>query len=361
MALQSIGGVVYFPPAFGPFIDVTPPFLSTTYLIDAAGESSGCIMRAPKTGTISAVTFRTATVTTGATVDVRIETVDATTGLPSGTLFGTNTNGAQIILDANDNVLFTTALTAGASVTKGDLLAIVITTPAGGNMQITGVNTQPTPSAFPYGALFTAAWAKVTASLPMAGLQYNDGSYAFCPQTPVVSTLVSTTYGSGTNPNNRALRLQVPVPCRVTGAYVCADGDAAADLLLVADNWDGNNANALASLAIDPDIRRNTGVGTFQDYFSNTVTLTANTTYRLVLKPSSASTLSLSSYTVASAAQLDQNGANQQCYQSVANNPTGSGDWTPTTTARPLMGLLIDQFDDGIGLGSLIAGGLIAA
>lgn len=351
MALQSFGGSVLWPPT-GINITTTPAFLTTQYTIDAAGESAAAIFRVPKTGTISAVTFRTATVTTGATVDVRLETVDLATGFPSGTLWAANTNGAQAIADANDNVVFTTTLTSGASVTQGDLIAMVIVTPSGA-MQITGWNTQNAVD-FPYGALFTASWASVAAVAPMAGMQYNDGSYAFIPNIPVISTLTQTSYGTGTNPNHRALRFQVTAPCRVCGYWVVGDLDGDCDVLLVADSWDGTNGNALARVSLDTNVRRVTGFGAQLGAFDTSVTLTANTTYRLVLKPTTATTISMSAYTVASAAQLDQCGGNQQCYLSTANNPNDATDWTDTTTTRPLMGLMIDQFDDGASAGSTV-------
>jgi len=350
MALQSFGGFVPWPQT-GTDIGTTPNYTTTQYTIDAAGEKAAAIFRVPKTGTISAVTFRTATVTTGDTVDVRLETVDLSTGFPSGSLFGTNTNASQVIGSGDDNTMFTTTLTAGASVTVGDLIACVIVNGGGGgSMQIVGF-TANSAIDFPFGALYTGSWAGVIATPIMAGMQYNDSSYSYIPNIPVAETITQTAYSSSTNPNHRALQFQVTVPCRVSGFWAAFDCDNDTDVLLVDDNWDGTNGDALARTSIDKDVRRSTVIGSHIMPFPNTVTLTANTIYRLVLKPTTTSNIIMGAFTVASAAQLDQAGANQNCYLSTANNPNDSTDWTPTTTTRPLMGILIDQFDDGTSVG----------
>jgi hypothetical protein len=117
-------------PSGGTTFDVVPIFVN-------AGEYA-YIFRAPKTGTITKVGFRTVTVITGATVDVRLETVSATDGHPTGSLVGTNANASQVIADTNDNVFFTVTLTAGASVTAGDVLAVVVVAPATGSLQEIG-------------------------------------------------------------------------------------------------------------------------------------------------------------------------------------------------------------------------------
>ena len=358
MALVDFGGLIVWP-ELGSEVSSTIGFLSTTYVIDAADEKAAAILQPPKAGTISAVTFRTATVTTGAIVDVRLETVDLATGDPTGTLFGTLTNGAQVIGAGDDNTLFTVTLTAGASVTPDDLIAVVIVNPAvsPGNMQITALNaTTQSYYYLPYGDLFTAAWAKQAQPPIMAGLQYDDGSYAYVPSIPIAATTTTTSFNSGTNPNHRSFQFQVTAPCQVVGAAVPIDLDGDADIILAADNWDGTNGAALARISLDTNVRRTTTPGAIYLFFASPVTLAASTIYRLIVKPTSVTNVIFQAYTVASAAQFDQNGANQNCFLSTANNPNDSTDWTPTTTTRPFMSLLIRQFDDASGAGG---GGLL--
>ena len=70
MALQTIKGGA-----------VMPPWISTVangygfdygLLLDAASEKAGMVVTVPKAGNIRKIGFRTGTVTTGATMDVRI-------------------------------------------------------------------------------------------------------------------------------------------------------------------------------------------------------------------------------------------------------------------------------------------------
>src|SRR3990172_8330277 len=145
-------------------------------LLDAADEKAAFIFRAPKAGDITEVVFLTGTVTTGAIVDVRIETVSLTNGDPTGTLWGTTTNGAVVIANTDDNVFKTATLTLAATVAKGDLLSVVIVNPtvSPGNLNV--VTSLDHSAGFPYRDLFTTVWTKGIRPL-IVGIEYSDGSY----------------------------------------------------------------------------------------------------------------------------------------------------------------------------------------
>lgn len=366
MALTSIGGVVTWPELGSDLGNSTPNFLTTTYVLNALGDSAAAVLSPPKAGNISTVFIRTGTVTTGGTFDVRIETVDPDTGFPSGTLWGTTTNGALTIGNGDDNVLLSVNLTLAAEVTPDDVIAIVIVAPSGANAQISGAAIGQVFIQYPYGLLFdSGAWASIGQIPPTFGLQYDDGSFAEIPNIPIASTISLTSFGNGTNPNHRALRFQYPVPCRVRDLWVSGDLDGDADLLLVADDWDGTNGDALGVISLDTNIRRQGAYGAHIRPLPTPVELAANTTYRVVLKPTSATAVILPHFTVGSAAQLAQSGGNAEAYLSTANNPNDASDWTNTTTARPLLGICIDQFDNASGGGGVLAhhgmaGGLAA-
>src|SRR6185295_5385053 len=84
----------------------------------------------PATGTLTGVQFQTGTITTGQnSCPIRVETMDATTGNPSGTLAYTNSNGTVDIASSDDNVaLACTNINSGTgvSVTYGDIVGITI-------------------------------------------------------------------------------------------------------------------------------------------------------------------------------------------------------------------------------------------
>jgi hypothetical protein len=128
MAYVDIPGGLFMPK---PVTTETAPGLASV-LLDADGEYAGCFIRAPLTGTITKIGFATRTVTTGGDLDIRLETQDTSTGRPSGTLWGTNTNFVRTMLATDDNNFFEVTLTAGASVTKGNLIAIRVERVTGG-------------------------------------------------------------------------------------------------------------------------------------------------------------------------------------------------------------------------------------
>ena len=351
MALQAIRGGVYLPRPIS-------SAASGNITVDANSEKAACILQAPKTGTIAKIAWRTGTVTLGDTMDVRLETVDASAfpAVPSGTLWDTNTNGSQIVLLTDDNTWFTTTLTAGASVTKGDKLAVVISLPgsAVGNMQI-NQRQDAVLSGIPYGLPFTTAWGSASFPLAMA-LEYDDGSYEPLELLPA-TTLTSTSFNNTSTPDSIGLRFKVPFPCRVTGAWFLGDTDGDFDVKLVNTSYNqGAGTGILASLSMDKDIRRLDATGVYSVYFTATAELAANTFYRMVIEPSSATNLAVQDIAVNSLALLDTMPGGQNFHRTTAKDPTGDGSWTNYNNVTdgfryPLMGLIIDGFADDAGVG----------
>lgn len=312
-------------------------------LIDAASEKAAFIVQAPKTGTISKVLFRTGTVTTGATVDVRLETVSTTDGNPTGTLLGTDSNGSQVIADTDDNTVFTTSLTTGPSVTRGDIFAVVIVNPSVdfGNMQIVGFQSGSAGGAggrhgiFPYSDLFTTAWTKSTI-LPVCAFEYSDGTYEEIKGVYPMATVAVTSFNSGSLPDEIGIIFQLPMTVTVYGAWILTGAGANATVKL----YDSDGSTVLASYTIDSDLRGGTSGRCYFVTFSSNVTLTKDTNYRLTLVPDTTTSITLSRFTVNAAAVMDAFPGGQNIYQT---ERTDAGAWTNTTTERPLMGLLINQ------------------
>ena len=86
--------------------------------------------------------------------------------------------------------------------------------------------------------------------------------------------------------------------------------------------------------------------GRIVGFFPDVNILTANTYYRLVVKPTTANNITVVDYTFASVALMDAISGGQYCHKT---ERTDAGAWTDTTTRRPWMGFLIDQLDDGVG------------
>ena len=331
MALQTIPGGGIFIPDYAGWRGL-PGFNSQ--LIDASGERAAAIFKVPKSGTISKVGFRTGTVTTPQTLRVRLETV--TSGDPSGTLYGSSTAGTQAA--PASNTFYTVALGTGATATLGDLVAAVVDFDSTvGNLNISALGFG---CIFPYTDLFTAAWVRSNWT-PVISLEYDDGSYAYTGMMPV-STLTQYTYASGSTPDERALQFSLPFPCRAVGCWINVDSDNPLDVVL----YEGTTS--LTSISLDTNTR---GLNTDAPYylpFSTAQSLTANTTYYLSIKPTSVSNITLQYFSVSAAAVMNSFIGGTSFIEATR---TDAGAWTPSTTTRPFLGVVIDQFDDGAGAG----------
>ncbi len=324
------------------YMDTSPNFVA--YTLDAADEKAAVILQAPFTGTISKIGFRTMTVTTGATMDVRVETVQAGGNDPTGTLLGTNSNGAQIIADVDDDTWFTTTLTTGIAVTKGDIFAIVIVNPSGspGNLQIAQFAVSPSIVGLPYSDLYTTGWSSSTSEISVLTLEYSDGSYYPIPFIYPIDGLNIVNFSSASDPDHRGLKFQLPFPVSLAGIWVHMDSDGDPNVKL----YDSDGTTVLETLTIDGDQRRTNSDLVHYYFFTSSHSLSKDVDYRIVFEPVNAA-MDLLDFDVSTAAIMDCFPGGQNFHYTEKKD----GAWTDTTTKRPWMGLIIDGFDDGVGGG----------
>lgn len=326
---------------------------SSVFLLDAADEAAGLVVTAPKAGNIRNVSFRTGTVTTGATVDVRIETVDAATGNPSGTLWATNTNVSHAINAADDNVWLTTGnLTASATVAKGDKIAVVIVNPSvsPGTLRIASM---PQITQIPQGLLKTAgSWAKQL-EVPAIALQYDDGSYGFIDNIfGGLTAITLTAFNSGSTPDEAAIKFTCPVKMTVSGIWAHVGNIAAgADFDLVL--YDSDGSTVLESVSIDGDHAISTAADNpLAVRFDTDVTLNAGSSYRVAVKPTTANNISRCVADFISAAAIASSPIGPTT--ALTSTRTDAGAWTDTDTDSVLLaGVIVTQLDDGAGGGGV--------
>ena len=336
-------------------INTTPTY--TAVVLDGADEAQAVIFQAPKTGNISNVCFATGTVTTGETMDVRLESVDTATGDPSGSLFGTNTNGALVINNADDNTFLCKTLTSAAAVTQGNYIALVLKNPntSFGNLQIRTFADDGI-SQFPYNANFiTGSWAKATTG-SLVAIGYDDGTYPYIASNhPIESALTVRTYNSGTaGADIYGVRFQVPFNVTVNGAWMWADTDGDADLLLVDSTYnEGAGTGILATATVDPNIDSAATAGLMVYRFNTSVVLSSDTWYRLILRPTTVSNVTLYQFDVLNTSIMQATPGGQNFQMTTAKTPTGDGDWTNSSTDQIWMGIILNSFDKlgGTGVG----------
>ena len=338
-------GYVQFPTMQNMYDDDT----FNTLVIDAASEKVAGVFQACKTGTINKIGFGTGTVTTGADLDVRLETVSTTDGDPSGTLATANSNATQTVADTNDNTWFLTTLTAGHAATQGDVLAAVVvndpTTP--GNMQIrTGPATQLMGSvgiAFKVLDHFTTAWTKQNDNHSFY-IEYDDATTCAVGSMPIASQ-TETSFGTSSAADEIGNIFQFPFKADVCGAWVPVEWNAADfDVIL----YDSDGSTALQTLVLDGNLGVNRVNNDYFSFFlfSGSSTLSANTNYRIVLKPTTTSTIAIDEFNVNSATIMDAFDGGQEVHKT---SRADAGAWTQTTTSRVNIGILMCGFDDGAG------------
>jgi len=317
----------------------------SSLLIDASGEKAAFIVQIPKSGNITKVGFRTGTVTSAQTLRVSLQTVDTTTGDPSGSLYGSSTAGTQTSPASNTNYLVT--LGTQATATASDFVAVVIEFDStAGNLNI--AHSTNIPQNFPYVDLYTTSWAK-TASIPVLSFEYDDGSYGTIRGVFPPGSMANTTYNSGSTPDEYALYFTIKGPCKVSGAVIYGGQSAAGsdfDLVL----YDTDGTTSLATLSVDGDVRGSTSAtNPFTVLFSTPATLTANGVYYLSLKPTTTNNCRLMRYTFASAASLETMPGGTDFYEATRTN---AGSWTTTNTIRPMIMPILSAIDDGTSTGS---------
>lgn len=344
MALATIpgGGVTLMPMPLGVSSQPNISISATSFRLDTSSEQCGLVFVVPRTGNIRALSFLVGTVTSAPSGnhDVRLETVDAGTGINTGTLAGTTTNGAILLSTTGWKSV---TLTADAAVTAGQQLALMVQAPASdfGDVTLADFADESWAAGVPYS--ITTTGAKSALAL-IAAVEYDDGAVVPIPGLWPLSAVTIDTFSNASTPDRRGLRFQAPGPMRLAGCTLWVDTDGDFDVVFYAA--DGTSATTVFDG--DKDLRQSAAAGCQHLTFSTAPTLAANTTYRLVIVPTTTTALTLYGMTVAAAKYLDAVPGGQACHFTTADGaPSVIGDWTDTTTQRPWISLRIDQVDDG--------------
>jgi len=341
MSITAIKGGLYWPPMF-PWVLGTPSY-GTLATLAAMSDKAAFIFQPPKSGNIRKVYWRTGTVTTGATMDIRLETVSPTDGNPTGTLWGTNTNASKAIADSDDAAFLNATLTADAAVTPDDVLALVIVNPvvSPGTLVIVNISPSRLIGEFPYCDVFaTATWTK-SGGWPVMAVEYDDGSIEPVQGAIPASALNTLTFASASTPDEIGVKFSLPMGGRASGFSLLIDSDDDFTVKL----YDSDGSTVLTSLAVDKDQQLSQGsAGTrTRMSFPDKVTLLANTSYRLTIVPGTGG-ISLYEIQVSAAGLMDA----LPCGSTVVKTErTDAGAWTDTSTKRPVVHVMIDGVDAG--------------
>lgn len=348
MTLVSLPAPILYPGNYPALYANT--FQAAAGTVSAAGHYLAYVFSAKENMTISHVGFRAGTATGSPTVEVRIETVDAT-GFPSGTLWAANTNGTTGTITSNTNVL--QALTASASITMGQIFCVMLKYATGTSQVFTecSVVAAPNPSVLPYQVLNTGTPTKgsFTAKSAAIALGSSSTTFYYVPGTVPISSASTSTFNN-TNSAKRGLKFTPPFNCRAIGVQWMnntAVGDC--NVGLYTGDASGTELSS-SSTAFDGDHMSTAATGTPAVYFDNPVTLTAGTAYRVAIEPTTATNQNVTFVTLPSSDYFGATPGGANCvYTTLA-----SGTWTDSTTQFPVMNVIIDQVDNGAGSGGVV-------
>lgn len=351
--MKAFGGIMEFPPSIG-FVG-----MAGSATLDADGEYLAWVFKIPKTGTLKKIGLHLATVAVADTINVRIETVDDTTGLPTGTLYVADATGALESPGSGNGYWVAINGSTGVSVTKGDIVAVRLQLDyVDGNLVLWHSISNLSPTAvcgFPYLATYTGGTgAKLaSSSIISTGLIYSDGIVQL-PGAMFFSTVAATTFANNANPNYRGLKIVMPFTARCVGAWVYADSDAASNLIL----YGSDGATAMQTLAFpDSDIRSSANNTLHRYLFDTPQTLNKDSIYRLIIQPTTTTSVSISTITFLDDSPyygVDQLPLGQNAVYTTANGtPANEGSWTNDLNKRPIMGLILDALDISTGSGGL--------
>lgn len=326
------------PISFPPWIITSDPTYAVTTL-DDTGEYSAGIFFAPVTDTITKVSFRTGTVTTGGDVDVRIETL-GTDGLPSGTLWGTNTNVIQTIAATDDNVWFEVTLTSPASVVMGDLFCIVVRHVSGASSVVRDNNS--TYIQWPQSAVNTGT-PTTAASIPVMSIYFNTNGYFPIGIISPYSAITGRTFNNTSTPDVRGNKFVAPFDCKCSGFIIRADFDASATIKL----YDSDGVSVLASFSNGVDYPAITASSSNRVIFNTEADLIAGQTYYIGLEPDTGTNITIQELISPSSAVRAQGPYGANAVAVTAKDPSGTGSWTEIPEAVYPISILISEITTG--------------
>lgn len=309
---------------------------TSTRAVTASTTKAGTIITAPKTGNISAIGFSHTANAGSINLDVRAETVSAQ--VPTGTLFGTNTNVTATPTVNNSFVWYT--LTAAAAVTAGNLLGLVIGyisgTSATVNWRVTGMG-DAIGTVLPYPVLMAAGTWAAQVGTPCICAKYDDGSIVrgCVPMSQVTNSDIT----SATNPNERASVWTAPVGATLIGIRhytVMASTSTALTYNVYSGTGTTPMTGGTMTVAAGAYVAASQ-LGVVNQYFPAAITLTAGQQYRTSVLPTAAVAVRAYRYLFPSTAERDV------VFGELSSDTRNGGAWVGevTTTSEhifPLFG-----------------------
>lgn len=318
-------------------------------ITDSTGQKVGSVFYAPESGIITGAGIRVGTVRASDSIQVRLE--GESSGVPNGSLVETSPDSTFSIASPSSNTWYNGTFSGSHSVTKGDLLSLVIRgNGSTGDLDIIAVTASqdsarfcfPNPS-FCYDPDGLGYDQTNNRSLS-AAINYNGSYYPILNMFPGSGTDLIEQISTTTNNKHIAVKFRLREKVRAWGAWhYDPKTNRAARYYL----WEGGTV--LASSANAPATIKPWGIG-LAIPFTNSYILSPNVWYRLSCTPTNSDQVRTYYTQQNSTALMGAFGMGTDLIYSESNTnpPTQESHWNDTNNYYPTsFGLLIDQIDDG--------------
>ena len=315
--------------------------------LDADGERIGVVTQAPKSGVINSIHFRLAGVVSGGTPSMvcSIQGVDAS-GDPTGTDYGGSTSGS-VALDAAG--VYTATLTTGATVTGGDVIAVVLVQSGAGSFSFARQYSTTNGESFPYTVsdLSVGTWAKSNSGWYPYVIGYDDGSFALVPRLASTASNIGTfTYNSGSASfQEYGLAFTPAHTMKLDGISYWGTVNAGQNVIVTL--YSGfSSTSTMTTLTVDGGVIRGpTAASRRRLLFAEPQILTKGTDYVIGIRAGGTTNVTLSYFDHPSVAQMAASWMGTE-YQ-VAKRDTASATWDITDTQQPFLIPSFIEIDDG--------------
>jgi hypothetical protein len=312
--------------------------------INEVGQWVALVFSMPKTAEISDYMFFINSLVSGCDLEVRIETVNKATGIPTGTLVHAN---AVASLTITTSGLKTANFPGTFTVASGTLVAYMVKAVGGTPSTIYfGTFTDGVAATgLPHILTYDNTTEQLRSTLcPVMGLGTADNSALQIRHAWTAYQTSSQGYNnSGTN--TRGNRMRIDIPCRVAGAKVWLDSDAPSIVKL----YDTDGSTVLASATLGAGMPPNAVAYAIEVYFESPVTLAVGQ-YFLVVEATSATSITMFQFLfnpgkyIASSPFGGDSLVSAQTAR-VGVQPSGVGSWTIGSFAQYAIIPIIDGID----------------
>lgn len=325
----------------------------TGNIFNAIGESYGAIFPAPIDGDITKIGFNIGNIGANLDLDVRIETVDPTTGFPSGTLWGTNTNIVRTLVNGVDDAAgaagnwIEVTLTSAATVSRssGDYFAVVLVYNSASTSSLP-INYYADSFAVGSPGLYfknpTPSWVYSASGAPLISVYFDGvGYYPFREVFPY-EQLNAINFNTTSSPIMRGNTFTPYTNMKTDGPWIAIDNDTDFEIVL----FDSNGTTEIGNVSGSVNLPVSNGPNLLNLIWEQgTITLTSGQTYYLMVKPVTAGT------NIGVYEQTFENNTLKELlipsYAEAATltttTPSGTGDYTITDTSAYMIGLTLQK------------------